>query len=85
MVSQGIFGIQPDFAGLKVDPCVPKSWKNFDVTRKFRGDTYQIKVTNPKGVSKGVASLTVDGKTVAGNVIPVAGDGKTHQVEVVLG
>jgi cellobiose phosphorylase len=85
VVSQGLFGIQPDFDGLKVDPCVPKAWPGFEVTRKFRGDTYQIKVSNPKGVSKGVASLKVDGKAVAGNVIPVSGDGKTHKVEVVLG
>jgi len=85
VVSQGIFGIQPDFGGLKVDPCVPKAWPGFEVTRKFRGDTYQITVTNPKGVSKGVASMKVDGKAVVGNVIPVVGDGKTHRVEVVLG
>ena len=85
VVSQGIFGIQPDFEGLKVDPCIPKAWPGFDVTRNFRGDTYQIKVSNPKGVSKGVASLQVDGQPIKGNVIPVAGDGKTHRVEVVLG
>ena len=85
VVSQGIFGIQPDFGGLKVDPCIPKAWPGFEATRKFRGDTYQITVKNPKGVSKGVVSLKVDGKAVGGNVVPVAGDGKVHQVEVVLG
>jgi cellobiose phosphorylase len=85
VVSQGIFGIQPDFGGLKVDPCIPKAWPGFEATRKFRGDTYEITVKNPKGVSKGVVSLTVDGKAVGGNVVPVAGDGKTHKVEVILG
>jgi cellobiose phosphorylase len=29
--------------------------------------------------------MTVDGKAIDGNVIPVAGDGKAHKVEVVLG
>jgi cellobiose phosphorylase len=29
--------------------------------------------------------MTVDGKAVDGNIIPVIGDGKTHEVEVVLG
>jgi len=85
VVSQGIFGIKPDFNGLKVDPCIPKSWPGFTATRKFRGDTYDIEVKNPSNVSKGVSSLTIDGKKVEGNVIPVIGDGKTHKVEVVLG
>ena len=29
--------------------------------------------------------MTVDGAPVEGNIIPVAGDGKTHKVEVTLG
>jgi hypothetical protein len=27
----------------------------------------------------------VDGKEIAGNVVPVFGDDKTHQVEVIMG
>jgi cellobiose phosphorylase len=84
VVSQGIFGIQPDFGGLKVDPCIPKAWPGFTVTRRFRGATYHITVSNPAGVSKGVKSVTVDGKAVASNVLPVLPPGD-HQVSVVLG
>jgi hypothetical protein len=40
---------------------------------------------NPKGVCRGVKELKVDGKMVAGNIIPPAKDKKTVQVEVVLG
>ena len=57
----------------------------FTATRKFRGATYNITVKNPDHVNKGVKSLAVDGVAVDGTVIPVAGDGKTHKVEVVLG
>ena len=85
VVSQGIFGIQPDFDGLRIDPCIPRAWPGFEVTRKFRGDTYRIKVTNPNGVSKGVARVTLDGRDLADNVIPVQGDGADHEVEVILG
>jgi cellobiose phosphorylase len=85
VVSQGIFGIQPDFAGLKVDPCIPKAWPGFKATRKFRGATYQIEVKNPKGVCKGVVKATVDGKTVAGNVLPLLPKGSVAQVVIELG
>ena len=84
-VSQGLLGVKPDFDGLRIDPCVPKGWKEFRVTRHYRGVEYQITVSNPKGVCRGVKSIWVDGKEVAGNVIPPAKDKKTVKVEVVLG
>ncbi|BCJ96454.1 glycosyl transferase [Anaerocolumna cellulosilytica] len=84
-ISQFILGIKPDYDGLKVDPSIPRDWEGYQVTRSFRGDTYKITVKNPNHVSAGIASLTVDGKVVEGNIIPVALDGKLHEVEVILG
>jgi cellobiose phosphorylase len=84
-ISQYILGITPDWDGLKVDPSIPAAWDGFTATRQFRGDTYEIEVKNPNHICKGVASLTVDGNAVDGNVIPVAGDGGTHKVVVTLG
>jgi cellobiose phosphorylase len=56
------------------------------VQRKFRGVTYTIEVKNPKGVSKGVKSLVVDGRKIAGNLLTPAVDGRTEvKVEVTLG
>lgn len=84
-ISQFILGIQPDYDGIKVDPCIPKDWKGFEVTRKFRGATYQIKVVNPNGVCKGVKKVTIDGKEIEGNILPILEAGKTHSVTVELG
>jgi cellobiose phosphorylase len=70
---------------LIVDPCIPTSWKKFSVVRKFRNSTYNITVTNPKNISKGVKKLLLDGKPLSGNVIPVLNDGKEHVVEAELG
>jgi cellobiose phosphorylase len=84
-ITQSILGIQADFDGLRIDPCIPKDWNGFSIVREFRGNTFNIAISNPNGVSKGVASLTVDGKALEGNTIPVSGSGGTYQVEVVLG
>ncbi|MGG4553734.1 GH36-type glycosyl hydrolase domain-containing protein [Paenibacillus humicus] len=84
-ITQAILGIQPEFDGLKLDPCIPSSWNGLRVTRVFRGDTFEISIKNPSHVSKGVKSITVDGKAIEGNIIAPIGDGRTHQVEVVLG
>ena len=84
-VSQYMLGIIPDYNGLKVDPSIPSAWDGFKATRQFRNATYNISVSNPSHVSKGVKSVTVDGNAIEGNVIPAFADGKAHTVEVVLG
>jgi cellobiose phosphorylase len=84
-LAQYLLGIRPDFKGLIVDPCIPRSWKKFTVVRKFRNSIYNITVNNPKNVSKGVKNLYLDGKLISGNMIPDCNDRKEHSVEVELG
>jgi cellobiose phosphorylase len=84
-LSQYILGIRPDWTGLRIDPCVPKSWKKFRVTRLFRDARYEIAVENPKGVEKGVRSVTLDGRPLDGNVVPAQDAGTTHEVLVTMG
>ena len=84
-ISQAILGVKPEFDGLRVDPCIPSDWREYKVTRKFRDATYEISITNPHGVQKGIKSVTVDGKLIEGNVLPVFEKGTTHKVEVVMG
>jgi len=84
-ITQYILGIQPQYNGLKIDPCIPKSWDGFEVSRKFRGADYKIRISNPQHISKGVKKLIVNGKEVSGNVIPLADKGTENLVEAVMG
>ena len=84
-ISQGILGIKPDYDGLRIDPCIPPSWRSFRVRRRFRDVVYEISVENPDGVCGGVRSLVVDGKEIDGNLVPVAPGAARVAVEVVLG
>ena len=84
-ITQYILGIRPDYDGLLIDPCIPSDWKEYKITRVFRGDTYNITISNPSNICKGVLSMIVDGKTVKGNIIPIAGDKGIHSVEIILG
>ena len=83
-VSQGVLGIQPDFDGLRIDPCIPSNWPGFMVQRQFRGATYTITVENPSGLCRGVKAMTVDDRSVAGNVIPLAASGSRVEVKITL-
>ena len=73
-MSQYILGIQPELDGLRINPCIPDSVDGYTLDRTFRGVKYHITVDNSAHVQKGVASMTVDGQPVDGNLIrPVAG------------
>jgi len=80
-----ILGIKPDYDGLRIDPCIPGDWPGYTVTRKFRGATYNINISNPDAVSKGVKSISVDGVVNVGNVIPPGTPGEEYSVSVVMG
>ena len=83
-ISQAILGVQPTLDGLMIDPCIPSDMKGFQVNRTYRGAKYHIRVENPDGVEKGVASLVVNGEAVPGNVIPVQPSGTDIDVRVVM-
>ncbi len=83
-VSQGILGIRPDYRGLRIDPCIPRDWPGFEVTRLFRGTRYRIRVRNPGGLNKGVKKIKVDGRTLEGDTLPLREGGGEVDVEVVL-
>lgn len=84
-ITQFILGIRPAYGGLEIDPCVPSAWDGYEVNRRFRGVDYRIKVTNPSHVSRGVRSITLNGRPLEGNLIPVQPEGTSNIVEVTLG
>jgi len=86
-----MLGFRLQGATLLLDPCIPKAWKDFDIRYRFHSAYYEIRVENPDGVSRGIASCTLDG---IGQPTPPAGgpasihlvdDGVTHTVRLVLG
>lgn len=81
--TQYILGVRPDFDCLRVDPCVPADWKEFSVTRKWRGGVYNIHVVNPDGVEKGVREIIADGRKV--DALPVIPAGNICNAEIIMG
>ncbi|MGB5060421.1 MAG: glycosyl hydrolase family 65 protein, partial [Candidatus Promineifilaceae bacterium] len=70
--TQYILGIRPEVDGLRIDPCIPADWPGFTASRRFRGHSIDIVVTNPTGVCQGVQSITLNGEPLADNLVPAA-------------
>jgi cellobiose phosphorylase len=83
--TQYVLGLQPDYSGLRIDPCIPSAWKGFTATRRFRGRDVHVEVHNPAHVQKGVRTLTLNGELLHGNFIPADKLAEENQVVVEMG
>jgi cellobiose phosphorylase len=85
-VTQWILGIRPEHDGLRVDPCLPADWGDIHAVRRFRGATYDIAIRKPRGVGGRVTRLVVDGRPLAGNLVPLPTvTGSVIEVEAFVG
>ena len=62
----------------------PAHWRSFEVTRRFRGRTLRIRVENPDGVEKGVREIKLNGRRMAGNLIPTADMREVNEAEALV-
>jgi len=74
-ITQWILGIRPTLDGLEVSPVIPTGWPGFTASRTWRGVVYKITVER-KGAGN-QASLTVNGKSIPGSIVPPPSDGIT--------
>ena len=84
---EGILGIKVHGATLVIDPCIPRAWPGFEFTYKHGTSRYRITVKNPRGVNRGIAQATLDGKNLDGapGEIQLTDDGRYHYGEITLG
>ncbi len=83
---ESILGFDKRGSSLRIDPCIPRDWPRFEITYRYGGSLYRIAVENPKGVSRGVSQVSLDGVLLSGEaLIPLCDDGAEHRVQVSLG
>ena len=82
---ESILGLRRRGNHLVIDPCVPSTWPEYSISWQHGSTSYEIAVSNPDHVWKGVMSAEFDGAPVDHRAIPIVDDGKTHHVTIVLG
>jgi cyclic beta-1,2-glucan synthetase len=82
---QTILGLQMDRGALRVSPCIPRTWKQFEATIRYGRSSWRVVVDNPDAVNHGVRRTAVDGTEQAEPLIALADDGRSHDVHVIMG
>jgi cellobiose phosphorylase len=78
-ITQWILGIRPTFDGLQIAPVFPPEWDGFEAIRIYQGVRYEIKVERDGPGNR--VQLEVDGHPIAGNIVPIPGQG-TKKVDL---
>jgi len=80
-----ILGLQLVRGSLRISPCLPKAWKGFEARIVRQAGTLIISVEDPNGLGAGDVTVTVDGERKIGGIVEFPTDGKTRQVNVLIG
>ncbi len=80
-----ILGFKLNGDRLRIDPCIPRGWRDFEINYRRGKTTYRIKVQNPHFLCRGIASVTVDDIAQQDDSVLLSDDGKHHEVTVVMG
>jgi len=82
---ESILGFRLEGDKLKIDPCIPRWWREFEITYRRKQAVYQIKVENPLGISRGVSTIELDGVVQTSDSISLADEARQYKVRVVMG
>ncbi|MFT4106581.1 MAG: hypothetical protein QM657_12540 [Lacrimispora sp.] len=81
---QYVLGLNAELPGLKLEPCLPKDWRECSVVKEFRDSVYEIRfIQEEEGGCNRIKSMTVNGETWESEFLPNE-KGMKYQVEVRL-
>jgi len=81
-----LLGLKIEKGYLKIEPCITKDWKQYEIQYKWKECIYNILVKNPKGKNtfeNGISKVISNGNEVE-NSIKLDGSRNVYQIEVIL-
>ncbi len=82
---ESILGIELRGDRLRLAPCIPANWPEFEVVIRRNDTTWKILVKNPHAVERGRCVLFVDGQLLGPDqTLTLRQDGQEHVVEIEL-
>ncbi len=82
---EGLLGLRRHGNTFSVQPSIPAMWPAFTIGWMVGRTHYRINVSNPEHRCTGVGLATLDGVAVDARAIPLADDGQSHTLEIVMG
>ena len=78
-----MLGLKIEEGYLKIEPCIPKDWREYQIQYKYKESIYNIKISNPEGKNTGVTKVILNGVEVE-NKIKLDGARNVYNIEVII-
>ncbi|MGB5322724.1 MAG: glycosyl hydrolase family 65 protein, partial [Lutimonas sp.] len=78
----GLFGLQGEPKGLRVNPQLPKHWDKIKVVRTFRGAEFRIEMKKAPAISR--IQVLQNGQMLKDNIITDFNAGSSYNIHVKL-
>ncbi|HZJ22250.1 MAG TPA: hypothetical protein VFD54_03015, partial [Anaerolineales bacterium] len=85
LVVEKILGLQREGNNLRIKPCLPPDWREYEIHYRFGKTMYHLRVENPQSATNGAVRLTLDGKLLNAERIVLKDDGHEHNIVLTLG
>lgn len=77
-----LLGLRIENEVLRIQPCIPSNWKEYNIKYKHGKSIYNIKVSNPNGRCNTVESFKVNGIEIEEKQIKLNSNGEVYNVEI---
>lgn len=81
---ENILGLNIENGILKLNPCIPKDWKEYSIRYKYGKSIYNIKVKNPAGKNVGIKEMILNGEKIENLQIKLIDDGNINEIDVIM-
>ncbi|MCI8412166.1 MAG: hypothetical protein HFJ40_07080, partial [Clostridia bacterium] len=81
-----ILGLKIEKGYMKIEPCIPKEWKEYQIQYKWKESVYNIIVKNPDGknvIDDNTSKVILNGNKVE-NHIKLDGSRNVYNIEVIM-
>jgi len=81
---ENILGLNIKNNILKIEPCIPKEWKEYSIRYRYKTSVYNIKVKNLEGKNTGISKFIFNGKEIEEKQINLEDNGMTNEIEIIM-
>ena len=82
LLVETLLGVKLEGDQLRLLPRLPKAWTTYKIHYRYRQTVYHITITRRADGSVGANELSLDGKTLTGETVPLVDDRAEHFVEM---
>ncbi len=84
LLIETLLGVNLEGDSLRLTPRMPDKWPGFTIHYRFRQTVYHIKIRRIAANSGEEIQLTLDGRNLPGNSVPLQDDHQDHFVEMIV-